>query len=50
MVSAEKQNSRKLYEPPVLTVYGKVHDVTQKVGSAHSLDGGRLPKVRTAAF
>jgi hypothetical protein len=48
MVSAEKQSRRKLYQPTVLTVYGKVHDITQKVGPARSADGGRGLKTRTS--
>jgi hypothetical protein len=50
MGNADSPDPKKPYEPPVLTVYGKVHDLTQKVGPAHTLDGGRLPKTRTAAF
>lgn len=43
MGSSEKQAAKKLYERPVLTVYGTVHELTQKVGPRGHGDGGKIP-------
>jgi hypothetical protein len=40
MGKGDDKEPKKKYEPPVLTVHGKIEDLTQKVGLAHSLDGG----------
>jgi hypothetical protein len=43
-----KRDGKKPYTPPVLTVYGTVRELTQKVGLVRHLDGGRFPRVRTS--
>jgi hypothetical protein len=40
MPEREQRPPKKAYEPPALTVYGKVYEVTRTVGSRASLDGG----------
>jgi hypothetical protein len=50
MGSVEKQNPKKLYEPPVLTVYGGVHQLTQSVAPHGHNDNGRAPRVGTTAL
>ena len=42
-----KPDPKKVYEPPRLVVYGTVRDLTQKVGSTKSGDGGKPPNFRT---
>jgi hypothetical protein len=42
MANAEKLDIKKPYEPPSLTVYGNVSQLTKKVGTSGKLDGGRL--------
>lgn len=44
-----KPDPKKNYEPPRLIVYGTIRDLTQKVGSLKTFDGGSLPAFRTAA-
>jgi hypothetical protein len=39
---------KKTYQPPALTVYGKVQELTQKVGFAKTLDGGGGFRNRTS--
>ena len=39
-MASREQSPRKPYETPLLTVYGKVHDITTTVGGRASLDGG----------
>jgi hypothetical protein len=48
MVSAEKQVPKKVYELPVLTVYGKVQELTRKIGVGGQPDGGRGLKSHTS--
>jgi hypothetical protein len=43
-----KRSPKKPYSVPVLTVYGTVQELTQKVGLRKNPDGGRAPRVRTA--
>jgi hypothetical protein len=43
-----KPDPKKVYEPPRLIVYGTVRDLTQKVGTRKTGDGGSRPNVRTA--
>jgi hypothetical protein len=42
MVSGENQtqDTKKAYEPPTLTIHGKVDELTQATGSRGQLDGG----------
>jgi hypothetical protein len=48
MDKSATQAPRKPYTPPLLTVYGTVRDLTQKVGPIHTGDGGKFPKNRTS--
>jgi hypothetical protein len=48
MSSSEKPTPKKLYEPPVLSIYGKVEDLTQKVGIGGHPDGGRGIRAHTS--
>jgi hypothetical protein len=41
MGSADKQSPKKAYEPPQLSVYGKVHELTEAVGPFGQKDNGR---------
>jgi hypothetical protein len=43
-----EQGAKKPYSSPILTVYGTVRELTQKVGLVRHRDGGRFPRVRTA--
>lgn len=43
MASREQESPRKAYEPPLLTVYGKVHEITRTVGGRTNPDGGTIP-------
>lgn len=38
----EKKSGRKPYEPPMLTIYGTVHDVTKSNGRVGNPDGGKV--------
>jgi hypothetical protein len=40
---------KKPYLSPVLTVYGTIRELTQKVGPSGGGDGGSFPKFRTKA-
>jgi hypothetical protein len=42
-----KRDNKKLYLSPIITVYGTVQELTQKVGLRHNPDGGRFPMART---
>jgi len=39
---------KKPYSTPILTVYGTVRELTQRVGLRRQRDGGRFPRVRTS--
>ena len=39
---------KKPYSAPVLTVYGTVQELTQKVGAFKARDGGHFPRIRTS--
>ncbi|MGH9758143.1 MAG: lasso peptide [Candidatus Acidiferrales bacterium] len=39
---------KKLYTTPMLTVYGTVRQLTQKVGALRQRDGGSFPRFRTS--
>jgi hypothetical protein len=43
-----ERGKKKPYLSPILTVYGTVRDLTQKVGLVRNRDGGRFPRVRTS--
>lgn len=47
MVNPVKRPPKKPYSAPVLTVYGTVQELTQKVGLRKRRDNGRAPRVRT---
>ena len=38
----EQESARKPYEPPVLTIYGTVHDVTKSTGRVGNPDNGKV--------
>jgi len=42
MPRLEKIHSKKSYEPPVLTVYGTVHNMTRTNMSRDGQDGGQV--------
>jgi hypothetical protein len=48
MAKPVKWSAKKPYSVPVLTVYGTVQELTQKMGLRKARDGGRAPRVRTA--
>lgn len=43
-----KRDGKKPYTSPILTVYGTVRELTQKVGLRRQPDAGRFPRVRTS--
>ena len=43
-----ERGTKKPYSPPILTVYGTVRELTQKVGLRRTRDGGKFPRVRTS--
>lgn len=43
-----ERDFKKPYSSPILTVYGTVRELTQKVGLRHHADGGRFPRIRTS--
>jgi len=50
MSAKESSSPKKAYSAPVLTVFGKVEDLTRTTGSAHAPDsGGPPPRNRTGA-
>jgi hypothetical protein len=38
---------KKAYSSPILTTYGTVQELTQKVGLRKSNDGGKYPMIKT---
>jgi hypothetical protein len=48
MRESTERGPKKPYSSPVLTVYGTVQELTQKVGLVRHTDGGRFPRVRTS--
>jgi len=42
-----RPDPRKIYEPPRLIVYGTIRDLTQKVSTTKTGDGGKTPHSRT---
>jgi hypothetical protein len=47
MVKPVKRETKKPYAKPKLTVYGTVRELTQRVGTSGSSDGGRPGANRT---
>lgn len=47
MVKPVKRETKKTYSSPVLTVYGTVQQLTQRVGGRRTIDGGSFPRIRT---
>jgi hypothetical protein len=47
MGNADKKDPKKLYEPPTLSVFGKIEELTQKIGTTHSFDHGSGFRIRT---
>jgi hypothetical protein len=43
-----EQEAKKPYSSPILTVYGTVRELTQKVGLVRAPDNGKFPRVRTS--
>ena len=43
----KKRDSKKPYSSPILTVYGTVQQLTQKVGLRRAPDGGHGMKIKT---
>jgi hypothetical protein len=43
-----ERGTKKPYSSPILTVYGTVRELTQKVGLFRTRDGGSFPRVRTS--
>jgi hypothetical protein len=48
MPKRAKQEIKKPYSTPVLTIYGTVRELTQTVGFRQTRDGGKFPQNRTA--
>ena len=42
-----KRDNKKPYSSPIITVYGTVRELTQKIGIHGNSDGGRSPRSRT---
>jgi len=47
MAEPVKREPKKPYSKPTLTLYGTVRDLTQRVGTHGSSDGGSFPRFRT---
>jgi len=47
MLKPAIREPKKPYSSPILTIYGTVRELTQKVGLRKSNDGGRFPKIKT---
>lgn len=43
-----ERGPKRPYSSPILTVYGTVRELTQKVGLRRRTDGGRFPRIRTS--
>ena len=50
MDRSENKPLKKSYEPPILVVYGAVHDITQANGPFHHRDGGTSLGMRRTAM
>jgi hypothetical protein len=49
MLKPVKRDNKKPYSSPIITKYGTVQELTQKVGGSQTQDGGVFPRVRTHA-
>ena len=47
MDKSVKQGTKLPYSPPVLTIYGTVQKLTQKIGTHGQLDGGTRGSIKT---
>jgi hypothetical protein len=47
MLKPVKRDNKKPYSSPIITVYGTVQELTQKIGTHGQSDGGRFPRSRT---
>jgi hypothetical protein len=47
MLKPVKRDNKKPYSSPIITVYGTVRELTQKVGLRSRTDGGRFPRSKT---
>jgi hypothetical protein len=47
MLKPVKRDNKKPYSSPIITVYGTVRELTQKVGLRSNNDGGRFPRAKT---
>jgi hypothetical protein len=49
MLKPVKRDNKKPYSSPIITVYGTVQELTQKVGLRSNNDGGHFPRTKTHA-
>jgi hypothetical protein len=49
MLKPVKRDNKKPYSSPIITVYGTVRELTQKVGFVGKNDGGHFPRIKTHA-
>jgi len=49
MAKGGQGGTKKPYSSPILTIYGTVQELTQKVALRRASDNGRFPRVRTSA-
>jgi hypothetical protein len=49
MLKPVKRDNKKSYSTPIITVYGTVRELTQKVGILKNPDGGHFPRTKTHA-
>ncbi len=49
MLKPVKRDNKKPYSSPIITVYGTVQELTQKVGLRSNGDGGHFPRIKTHA-
>jgi hypothetical protein len=47
MLKPVKRDNKKPYSPPIITVYGTVRELTQKVGVRRHNDAGAFPRNKT---
>jgi hypothetical protein len=47
MLKPVKRDNKKPYSSPLITVYGTVRELTQKVGLRGTTDHGRFPRYAT---
>jgi hypothetical protein len=49
MLKPVKRDNKKPYSSPIITVYGTVQELTQRVGFTKNNDGGQFPRTKTHA-